>query len=54
MPVGNQKALAARAASLLDDAARPGAIAAEFTLDAMCGSTLAVYEELLRSPRSIP
>lgn len=54
VPVGNQKALAARAASLLDDSARPGTIAAEFTLDAMCGSTLAVYEELLRSPRSAP
>ncbi len=50
--VGDEAGLLRVARGLLADAPAPGAIPVEFTLDAMCGATLAVYRDLLASPRA--
>jgi glycosyltransferase involved in cell wall biosynthesis len=48
---GDEAALLDRTRALLAGSAGPGPIPREFTLDAMCGATLAVYRDLLASPR---
>lgn len=52
LPVGDRRALVERAAAWHRDGAPPGPRSIPFTLDAMCGATLRLYESLLESTRT--
>jgi glycosyltransferase involved in cell wall biosynthesis len=54
VPSGDLDALAATCLRLLESGERPAAVDAPYTLDAMCRSTLAVYQELASTPRTTP
>lgn len=48
-PLGNIEAVISSAAAIIRDQPMPGAVGEPFTLDAMCRSTLGVYQELTES-----
>jgi glycosyltransferase involved in cell wall biosynthesis len=51
VPLGDTAQLLETAKAVLASQVKPHVAEGAFTLDAMCGSTLALYEDLLKSPR---
>jgi len=52
VPIGDAALLLEKAALILDERPQPHVPAGAFTLEAMCAGTLALYADLLKSPRA--
>ena len=52
VPLGDAATLLEKAALILDESPQPHVPQGAFTLDAMCAGTLALYADLLKSPRA--